>query len=68
MKRFQRGNAHIPTTYFLGYDTDENGNLVINEEEAAVIRGIYSECLAGQRNSLDCQRLNARRHLNSQRQ
>ncbi|WP_279236989.1 recombinase family protein [Heliorestis convoluta] len=47
MKRFQRGNAHIPTTYFLGYDTDENGNLVINEEEAAVIRRIYSECLAG---------------------
>jgi len=46
-KRFQRGIAHIPTTYFLGYDTDENGKLVINEEEATIIRRIYSEFLNG---------------------
>lgn len=46
-KRFQRGIAHIPTTYFLGYDTDEDGNLVINEEEAPIIRRIYYEFLKG---------------------
>ncbi|MEC1771958.1 recombinase family protein [Schinkia azotoformans] len=46
-KRFQRGIAHIPTTYFLGYDTDEEGNLVINEEQAAIVRRIYQEFLEG---------------------
>lgn len=46
-KRFQRGIAHIPTTYFLGYDTDENGNLVINEKEAAIIKRIYYDFLNG---------------------
>ena len=46
-KRFQRGIAHIPTTYFLGYDTDEDGNLVINEAEADIIRRIYREFLEG---------------------
>lgn len=46
-KRFQRGIAHIPTTYFLGYDTDEDGKLVINEAEADIIRRIYREFLDG---------------------
>lgn len=46
-KRFQQGKAHCPTTYFLGYDTDENGKLVINEEEAAIVRRIYREFLSG---------------------
>ena len=46
-KRFQRGIAHIPTTYFLGYDSDENGNLVINEKEAEIIRRIYYDFLNG---------------------
>ncbi len=46
-KRFSRGIPHIPTTYFLGYDEDEEGNLVINEEEAKIIRRIYREFLSG---------------------
>ncbi len=31
----------------MGYDKDENGNLVINEEQAAVVRRIYQEFLDG---------------------
>lgn len=46
-KRFSQGIPHIPTTYFLGYDEDEEGNLIINEEEAKTVRRIYRELLAG---------------------
>ncbi len=46
-KRFQQGKAHCPTAFFLGYDTDENGNLVINENQAVTVRRIYKEFLDG---------------------
>jgi len=46
-KRFSQGIPHIPTTYFLGYDTDDKGNIVINEEEAKVIRRMFRELLDG---------------------
>ena len=46
-KRFQREQPHIPTIYFLGYDTDENGKMVINEEQAAIVRRIFREFLEG---------------------
>ena len=32
---------------FLGYDRDEDGELVINEKEAAVVRKIFNEYFAG---------------------
>lgn len=48
-KRYQQGLAHCPTNNFLGYDSDENGNMVINEEQAETVRRIYRECLAGHR-------------------
>lgn len=35
------------TNRFLGYDKDEHGNLVINEEEAVIIGRIYKEYLEG---------------------
>jgi len=46
-KRFQQGKPHIPTTYFLGYTEDEEGNLIIDEEQAKIVRRIYRELLAG---------------------
>jgi site-specific DNA recombinase len=46
-KAFSQGKIHCPTTYFLGYDTDENGNIVIDEEQAKVVRRIFSEFLKG---------------------
>ena len=35
------------TNRFLGYDKDEEGNLVINPEEAKVVKRIYREFLEG---------------------
>jgi DNA invertase Pin-like site-specific DNA recombinase len=46
-KRFQQGKFHLPTRFFLGYDKDKQGNLVINEEQAATVRRIYREYLEG---------------------
>ncbi|HEX3017159.1 MAG TPA: recombinase family protein [Caproicibacter sp.] len=47
-RKYERGNVKsIPSGKFLGYDKDENGNLVINEEQAAVVRRIYQEFLDG---------------------
>ena len=46
-KSFQKGKAHTPTTYFLGYDSDKNGDIVINEEEAKIIRRIFNDFLSG---------------------
>lgn len=46
-KRFQQGIVHMPTTFFLGYDTTEDGEIVINEEQAEVVRRIFREFLEG---------------------
>jgi len=46
-KRFSQGKIHCPTTYFLGYDTDADGNIVVDEEQAAVVRRIFAEFLSG---------------------
>lgn len=50
-RNYQRGNAFIPTTYFLGYDTDEDGNIVINEEQAEIVREIFRLFLEGKGSS-----------------
>ena len=34
-------------TKFLGYDKDANGDLVINEKQAKIVRKIYAEYLDG---------------------
>ena len=45
--KFKNGEMHLNTFKFLGYDKDEDGKLVINDEEAKTIRRIYSEFLGG---------------------
>lgn len=45
--RFQQGIPQINTKTFMGYDKDENGQLIINEEQAAVVRRIFKEYLEG---------------------
>ena len=45
--RFKQGKAHINTGRFMGYDKDENGNLIINEEQAKVVKRIFREFLEG---------------------
>lgn len=46
-KKFQRGELVLNTKLFLGYDKDEFGELVVNREEARIVRRIFSDYLAG---------------------
>jgi len=46
-KRFADGKVMVPFGRFLGYDRGEDGNLVINEEQAKVVRKIYGLFLQG---------------------
>lgn len=45
--RFQQGKVQVNHHRFLGYDKDEDGNLVIDPEEAEVVKRIYREYLEG---------------------
>lgn len=46
-KRFADGKVTVPFSRFLGYDKGEDGNLVVNQEQAAIVRRIYSLFLQG---------------------
>ncbi len=46
-KRFQDGKVSVPFGIFLGYDKGEDGNLVVNEEQAVTVRKIYRYFLEG---------------------
>ena len=45
--RYQEGKVQINHEHFLGYTKDEERNLIIDEEEAKVVRRIYREYLEG---------------------
>ena len=46
-KRFADGKVTVPFGRFLGYDRGPDGNLVVNEEQAKVMRRIYALLLEG---------------------
>ena len=46
-KRFADGKVTVPFNNFLGYKRGEDGNLVIDEEQAKIIKRIYREYLSG---------------------
>ena len=46
-KRFADGKVSVPFGRFLGYDRGENGGLVVNPGQAAIVRKIYSLFLQG---------------------
>ena len=46
-KSFSEGKVLVPFNRFLGYDRGEDGNLVINEEQAKVVRLIYGLYMSG---------------------
>ncbi|HIU70228.1 MAG TPA: recombinase family protein [Candidatus Enterosoma merdigallinarum] len=46
-KRFADGKVSMPYKAFLGYEKGENSDIVINDEEAKVVRRIYYQFLKG---------------------
>ena len=46
-RRFEHGIFNFSIKSLLGYDTDKNGNWIINDEQAKTVRRIYREFLAG---------------------
>ncbi len=46
-KRFADGKVTVAFNNFLGYKRGEDGNLVIDEEQAVIVRRIYKEFLSG---------------------
>ena len=47
-KRFADGKVTVPFGRFLGYDRGEHGELIVNQQEAEIVRRIYSLFLQGQ--------------------
>lgn len=45
--RYQKGFVMVNHKKFLGYDRNEDGELIINEKEAAVVRRIFKDYLSG---------------------
>lgn len=46
-KRFADGKVSVPFRHFLGYDRGDDGNLVINPEQAKTVKLIYKLFLSG---------------------
>ena len=46
-KQFQDGKVSVSFKYFLGYDRGNDGNLVVNREQAEVVKLIYRLYLSG---------------------
>lgn len=56
--RMKNGTQKIPTSALLGYDTNEDGEMVIIEQEAAIVRTIYKSFVQGVHPGLIATRLN----------
>ncbi|TCT14537.1 DNA invertase Pin-like site-specific DNA recombinase [Natranaerovirga pectinivora] len=46
-RKFEQGKVIVNHKKFLGYDKDEDGNLVINEKQAKIVKRIYKDFLNG---------------------
>ena len=46
-RRFEQGKVTINEKKFLGYDKDSEGNLIINNKQAAIVKRIYQAFLDG---------------------
>jgi len=57
--RYQQGKVQVNHNHFLGYTKDENGKLVIDPEQAEVVKRIYREYLEGYSMKKICQHLEA---------
>ncbi len=46
-KRYKQGKFQISPIKIMGYDKDENGDLVINQAEAEIVKRVFREYLGG---------------------
>jgi len=46
-RKFESGELIINTTRFLGYDKNRYGQLIINEDEAKIVKRIFNEYISG---------------------
>jgi len=46
-RKFEQGKVVVNHKKFLGYDKDEEGNLIIDEKQAKIVRRIYKDYLDG---------------------
>ena len=58
-KRFADGKVTVPFKRFLGYDRGPDGNLVVNPEQAKLVKRIYGMFLTGMSPALIARRLTA---------
>lgn len=56
--KFQEGKPHINTFKFMGFDKDEDGRLIINKEQAKIVKRIFREFLEGYNPADIARRLN----------
>lgn len=45
--RYQQGKVQVNHNRFLGYTKDDNGHLIIDSEQAEIVKRIYREYLEG---------------------
>ena len=60
--RYQNGQVQVNHNHFLGYTKDADGNLIIDPEQAEVVKRIYREYLEGLLDGPDCKRSGSRQH------
>lgn len=58
-RKFQKGEVAVNTTRFLGYDKNKNGELVINPEQASVVKRIFDDYIGGKGSFVIAKDLNA---------
>jgi site-specific DNA recombinase len=46
-RRFEQGQHKMSTKRFLGYDSDEEGHLIVNRQQAKIVVRLYEEFLSG---------------------
>ena len=56
-RSFEEGKYSVPFKRFLGYERGSNGELVINKEQAAIVRNIYRWFIEGRTVNQICQEL-----------
>ncbi len=57
-RKFEQGEPVINTTRFLGYDKNEQGELVINPREAKVVERIFTDYISGKGSFVIAKELN----------